>query len=161
VRFQAVIDGRSVEVEQVEGNLYRVNGVERQVDVVVLEPGLYSLIIDHASYEVSVREEKKATLVEVGAHLIPVKLQDPYASQSAGGKEALEGEVVISSPMPGRVVSIKAAVGQAVNEGEGIVVVEAMKMENELQSPKTGKVTQILVKVGDAVESGQDLVAVE
>jgi biotin carboxyl carrier protein len=63
--------------------------------------------------------------------------------------------------MPGRVVGIKVEVGRAVKEGEGVVLVEAMKMENELHSPKDGRVKSILVKVGDAVEGGQDLVIIE
>ena len=58
-------------------------------------------------------------------------------------------------------VGLKVQAGQAVKEGEGVVLAEAMKMENELHAPKDGKVKSILVKVGDAVEGGQDLVVIE
>ena len=161
MKFEAMIEGRSVMVEEVSANVYKINGVEKKVDVLVLGPGLYSLIVDGVSHEVAVRDDKKGKIVEVDAHLIPVKLLDPWAPKSAAGKDSIEGEVTLTSPMPGRVVSIKAEVGAAVEEGAGVIVVEAMKMENELQSPKTGKIKSILVKVGDAVESGQDLVIIE
>jgi biotin carboxyl carrier protein len=127
----------------------------------VIEDGVYSLIVDGHSHEVAVREDKKGFTIEIGAHAIPVKLEDPFKAKSASGKGGLEGEAVIASPMPGRVVGLKVDVGQTVKEGDGVVLVEAMKMENELHAPKEGKVKSILVKVGDAVEGGQDLVVIE
>jgi biotin carboxyl carrier protein len=165
MRFEAVIglgsEKKRIEIERLGEATFRVAGVERQVDLSVLEPGVYSLVVEGRSYEVSVREEKKGYLVDIGAHLIPVRLEDPLARAGTAAASAVEGEAVITSPMPGRVVGIKIDVGQEVKEGEGVVVVEAMKMENELHAPKGGKVTQVLVKVGDAVEAGQDLVTIE
>ncbi|QQR79862.1 MAG: acetyl-CoA carboxylase biotin carboxyl carrier protein subunit [Deltaproteobacteria bacterium] len=161
MKYEAMIEGRSVMIEEVSPTVYKINGVEKAVDVLVLGPGLYSLLVDGQSHEVAVREDKKGKIVEVDAHLIPVKLLDPWAPKAAAGKDGIEGEVTLTSPMPGRVVSIKAEAGAAVEEGAGVIVVEAMKMENELQSPKTGKIKAVLVKVGDTVESGQDLVVIE
>ena len=60
--------------------------------------------------------------------------------------------------MPGKVVKVLVAVGDEVKSGQGVVVVEAMKMENELKSPKDGKVKAVAVKEGQAVEAGQSLV---
>lgn len=161
MKFDAIVGaGKKISVERLDDRRYLVGDRERNVDVEVIEPGVYSLIVDGESYEVSVREEKKGFVVEVGPHAIPVKLQDPSQSQSAGSA-GVEGEATVTSPMPGRVVGIKVEIGQAVKEGEGVVLVEAMKMENELHAPKDGKVKQIAVKVGDAVEAGQDLVVIE
>ncbi len=157
----ALIEGRTVELEKSKDNTFVVNGVSKTVDVRVIEPGLYSLIIDGQSYEVTVKDEKKNMVVEFESHYIPVKLADPYSVKAGAAGAGIEGAAVIASPMPGRVVSLKVEVGQAVKEGDGIVVVEAMKMENELQAPKSGKVTKVEVKVGDTVESGQDLVTIE
>ena len=163
MRFEAVVgaDKKRVRVERLEEGLFRVGDFERRVDAAVLEPGVYSLIVDGQSYEVSVRDEKKGFTVEIGAHLIPIRLEDPLQRRGEVLSPQQEGEAVIASPMPGRVVGIKLNVGQEVKEGEGIIVVEAMKMENELHAPKSGKVTKITVKVGDAVEAGQDLVTIE
>ncbi len=128
-------------------------------DYRVLGPGHYSLLIDGRSYEVFVRSDKKGFLVEVDGHLIPVSPQG--ASGTAATAEEKGGLQVICSPMPGRVIGIKVAVGDSVKSGQGIIVVEAMKMENELQASRAGKVISLKVKVGDTVESGQELVVIE
>jgi len=163
VKYEAVVgpsQGRRIAVERLDEGLYLVGDRERAVNVEVLEPGVYSIIMDGASYEVSVREDKKGYVVEVGPHFIPVRVEDPLQSRGEV-TSPVQGDAVISSPMPGRVVGVKVEVGQAVKEGEGVVLVEAMKMENELHAPKDGKVKKITVKVGDAVEAGQDLVVIE
>jgi biotin carboxyl carrier protein len=72
-----------------------------------------------------------------------------------------EGRQTVRSPMPGKVVKIFVKPGDAVTEGQGLVVVEAMKMENELKSPKAGTVVEVHAKEGSAVENGAKLVVVE
>ena len=164
MKFVALVDGgshRRIEIEKIEDGKFRIDGKECEVSVEVIEDGVYSLIVDGRSYEAAVRDEKKGFVVDIGAHSIPVKLEDPFRPKSASSKGGVEGEAVIASPMPGRVVGIKVEVGQVVKEGEGVILVEAMKMENELHSPKDGKIKSILVKVGDTVEAGQDLVVIE
>jgi biotin carboxyl carrier protein len=160
----ALVDGgsnRRIAVEKIGDGKFRLDDKECEVSIVVIEDGVYSILVDGRSYEAAVREEKKGFVVDIGAHSIPVKLEDPFKAKSASGKAGVEGEAVISSPMPGRIVGVKVEVGQAVREGEGVVLVEAMKMENELHSPKDGKIKSVLVKVGEAVEGGQDLVVIE
>lgn len=163
MRFEAVVGagGRRIRVERLDEARFRIGESERRVDIEALESGVYSLIVDGQSFEATVREEKKGLLVEIGPHAIPVRLEDPSSRSIAEAGSQVEGEAVVASPMPGRVVGIKVEVGQAVKEGEGVILVEAMKMENELHSPKEGKVKTIMVKVGDAVEAGQDLVVIE
>ena len=65
------------------------------------------------------------------------------------------------TPMPGKVIKILKAPNDPVKEGEGVIVVEAMKMENELKSPKDGKISEIRVSQGKAVESGEVLLVIE
>ena len=72
-----------------------------------------------------------------------------------------EGKQVINAPMPGKVVKVLVKLGDEVKEGQGLVVVEAMKMENELKSPKAGKVVELLAKEGTTVENNAKLVVVE
>ena len=160
MKFEAMVSDNRISVEKQSDGTFDIDGKKREVSVEILEPGIYSLIVDGQCHEVSVRDEKKGFLVEVNSHIVPVKLVDPF--QAKGGlADALEGEATLSSPMPGRVVSLKATIGQEVKLGDGIVVVEAMKMENELHSPKDGKIKSIAVKIGDAVEAGQDLITIE
>ncbi len=153
--------GKKIEVERLEDGLYRVAGSQKSVSVEVLENGIYSLLIDGASYEVAVHEEKKGYTVEVGPHRLSVRIADPLRGAAVAGRDAIEGEAAITSPMPGRIVGIKVEVGQDVKEGDSVILVEAMKMENELHAPKSGKVKKISVKMGEAVEAGQDLVVIE
>ena len=80
-------------------------------------------------------------------------------AQSAGFD--MEGQQSVNSPMPGKVFRLNVKEGDEVKEGQGVVVIEAMKMENELKSPKDGVVTKVAVAEGDTVDSGTLLVAIE
>ena len=156
-----VLGKRKIAVEKVDDRHLKVDGINREVEAQALSPGVYSLLVDGSSYEVVVREEKKSFLVDVGGHTLPVKWEDPLKAVSLEKENFLEGEDIIVSPMPGRVVGIKVRVDQDVKQEEGLITVEAMKMENELHATKQGKVKKILVKVGDAVEAGQELIIIE
>ncbi|MCH7922529.1 MAG: biotin/lipoyl-binding protein [Nitrospinae bacterium] len=72
-----------------------------------------------------------------------------------------EGPLVVSSSMPGRVVTLLVSEGDEVEEGQGVIVIEAMKMENELKAPKAGQVTEVCVVADDATEAGQALLVIE
>ncbi len=93
---------------------------------------------------------------------VPLKLQS--ARSKVAGRAAAPpktGASAVQSPMPGKVVKLLVAVGDEIKSGQGVVVVEAMKMENELKAPRDGKIKAIAVKEGQAVEAGQSLVSLE
>jgi len=71
------------------------------------------------------------------------------------------GRQEVKVPMPGKVITLLASEGDAVEKGQGLVIIEAMKMENEVRSPGTGQVKEIRIKAGESVEAGQVLVVVE
>ncbi len=100
--------------------------------------------------------------VTVGAASYAVTLTDPkrLRSTAATGMHA-GGAALIIAPMPGRVVRQLVEVGAEVEPGDGIVVVEAMKMQNEMKSPKAGKVVTMNVEVGATVNGGDVLAIVE
>ena len=81
--------------------------------------------------------------------------------RAAAGGFSAEGRQVICAPMPGKIVKVLVKAGDEVQEGQGLVVVEAMKMENELKSPKAGKVVELTAKEGTTVENNAKLVVVE
>jgi biotin carboxyl carrier protein len=76
-----------------------------------------------------------------------------------GGVEA-EGRQEIKAPMPGKIVRVLAKAGDAVEAGQGLLVVEAMKMQNEIKAPKTGKVEKVLVAEGQAVNAGETMAVI-
>ena len=81
--------------------------------------------------------------------------------RAATGKREVSGRVEIKATMPGRVVNVLVGSGDEVTAGQGVIIVEAMKMENELKSPKAGKVTEVKVAPGQTVEKGELLVVIE
>jgi pyruvate carboxylase subunit B len=72
-----------------------------------------------------------------------------------------DGQKILTVSMPGRIVKVMAGVGQSVKRGDGVIIVEAMKMENEIRAPKDGVIQAIHVKAGDAVEAGEPLVTLQ
>ena len=90
----------------------------------------------------------------------PVAAAAPAAAPAAPAGGALAAGTVIKSPMPGNVLKINVAPGQKVNEGDVLLILEAMKMENEVVSTKTGTVAQIVVEKGAVVETDSPLVVI-
>ena len=112
----------------------------------------YRITVNGVAYDVAVEElgagEASAAPVSTPAAVpAPAKKATPKTSGSAGA-------VKITAPMPGKILSVKASVGQAVKKGDVILILEAMKMENEVVAPEDGTVASIDVAAGDSVEAG-------
>jgi biotin carboxyl carrier protein len=82
------------------------------------------------------------------------------STNGAARRAGADGPVLLTAPMPGRVVRVLAAEEQEVDAGQGLVVIEAMKMENELKAPRKGRVSEVTVQEGQAVDAGALLVVV-
>jgi biotin carboxyl carrier protein len=117
------------------------------------------------SYEVSVREGGPGLLtVRVGGQSIDVRVLDPRAYRRRGPGQtagAHSGVRQVLAPMPGRVVKVLVKAGERVSAGEGLVVVEAMKMENELRAPGDAIVREVRATEGASVEAGAVLVILD
>ncbi len=97
-------------------------------------------------------------LIRLNGRLLKVSLEGrEQLSQDAGISETVLGPVVITAPMSGRIVSLKASPDTSVTKGQPLAVLEAMKMENEIASPKTGIVKEVYVKPGALVKAGEQL----
>ncbi|RPH68029.1 MAG: biotin/lipoyl-binding protein [Myxococcaceae bacterium] len=150
--------------EQDEGNyVLTVRGRPHTVDARVLDHGAVSLLVDGRSYDVELDESGDEVQVLVGFELLTVDVADERAVSLRAGTAgfSVSGKVVVTAPMPGKVVRVLVAPGAQVTEGQGLVVVEAMKMENELKSPKAGTVIAVFAKEGSAVEANAKLLTVE
>jgi acetyl/propionyl-CoA carboxylase alpha subunit len=141
----------------------RVDGRAVTVDVRLLEPGVMSLlIVDTEGQGRQYRCVLDGDGVVIDGRWYGFEVEDPRSLQGRRGAGAgTEGPRSVKAPMPGRVVRLLVAVGESVDEGQGVVVIEAMKMQNELKSPKAGRVVRVGAAVGDTVGSGDVLVVVE
>jgi biotin carboxyl carrier protein len=155
----------SVEIEEIGKSLYRVaiDGNDFLVDGKKTGRTNYSLIVDNRSFEIEVDNSEDEYRVLVDGRNYHVHLVDERRVRVGGGQSDIElqGRQKVSVPMPGKVIAVLVSEGDNVERGQGLVIVEAMKMENEVRSPIAGEVKEIKVKPGDAVEGGVVLVVVE
>ena len=130
----------------------------------------YKVTLNNRTYEVEV-EQGEAMLVDeyeafAPAPAAPVAAAPVAAAPAAAAPApapaaaALAAGEVVKSPMPGNILKINVSQGQAVKEGDVLIVLEAMKMENEIVAPKAGSVAQIAVSKGQVVETGSPLVVI-
>lgn len=155
----------TVEIEEIGKSVYRVSvdGNEFLVDGKKTGRTNFSLIVDNRSFEIEVDPKGDEYRVLVDGRNYHVNLLDERRVRAGGGQAAgaLQGRQAVSVPMPGKVIAVLVAEGDAVEKGQGLVIVEAMKMENEVRSPIAGEVKEIKVKQGDTVEGGAALLIVE
>jgi biotin carboxyl carrier protein len=126
-------------------------------DIVEVEPGVYSVIDGMTSWEVRIAGDE----ITIGEHRFRVEIKDPRQWNRTGHAADATGRASIAAAMPGKIVRLLVAVGDEVAAGQGIMVVEAMKMQNELKAPRDGRVTAIEVKENDSVNAGAVLATIE
>ena len=166
MKLEIKIDGRTrtVELDRVDGGWRaHLDGQAVEVDPVEVTPGIYSILLGGRAYEVSVQAlpEPGTLSVLAGKEEFAAEVLDPRAwrGRRHGALEA-EGKQQILSPMPGKVVRILVQTGETVEAGQGLLVIEAMKMQNEIRSPKSGIVERLLAAEGQAVNAGEVLAVV-
>ena len=167
--YVALLEGgkreERVGVEALGPGVYQVwvGGRAVRVDAYQHDHGTLSLLVDAASYTATLDRRDAVVHVRVRNGHFPIEILDErrLRMRRAPGKAVVAGRQTLCAPMPGKVVKVLVRAGDAVREGQGLLVVEAMKMENEVRSPKDGKVVEVHVQEGQAVESGARLAAVE
>jgi len=156
---------RTVELKELSDELYEVTIDGRTVHVDVARSGktIYSVLEDGRQFEVIIDESgARGFDVLVGGQLLHLQAFDERSRLLAATAQATaSGPQRVDSEMPGKVVKIAAPAGTAVVEGQGVVILEAMKMENEIKSPIDGVVKEMGVSEGQTVESGALLFVVE
>ena len=140
-----------------------LDGQRVDADAVQVAPNTVSVMLGGQSFEIHVSRSVDGSLkLQCGPHEFSAEIVDPRAWRGRKqGAVEMEGRQEILAPMPGKVVRVLVAVGDAVEAGQGLLVVEAMKMQNEIRSPKSGKVERLLVKEGQNVNAGEVLAWVE
>ncbi|MCZ2149771.1 MAG: biotin/lipoyl-binding protein [Bryobacterales bacterium] len=133
----------------------------RRLRYAEVEPGVYSLLDRERALEARVTPGLEGWIVELAGRRITVEVEDPRELSGRARGFGAEGQQSIRSPMPGKVVRVLVEEGVRVEEGQGLVVVEAMKMQNEMKAPKSGKVIALAARAGASVTAGEVLVTLE
>ncbi len=161
MKWDAQVEGRDGKLE-VSGEEFRLAMreavAEGRFSMEQTAPGQFSVLLNGRSYRVARSRDGE---MQVNGRTVAVQIFDPRALRGRGRGGSAQGRQNVSAPMPGKVVRVLVAPGDAVETGQGLVVVEAMKMQNEMKSPKAGRVAEIKTKEGAAVTAGDVLVVVE
>jgi len=149
---------RVVELERhTNGWQARIEGESgTAADVAEIAPNVFSVLLSGHSHEIYVTPSSGQLQLRTDGLEFLAEVIDPrsWRGRRHGGAEA-EGRQQIVAPMPGKVVRLLVKAGDVVEAGQGLLVVEAMKMQNEIRSPKSGKVERVLVSEGQPVNAGQ------
>ena len=129
--------------------------------IVAVDPGVYSVLLDGRSYEARVEQAGDCTTVFIDGHRFEVEIRDPRRWSRLTGRRGVEGRLNVTAPMPGKIVRLLVTEGETVEAGQGLLVVEAMKMQNEMKAPKAGRVVSLTAREGATVAAGDVLAAIE
>jgi biotin carboxyl carrier protein len=170
MKFEVHLDsvsGKTAHIVEFEkqGPTYKVFLDGRLVDahVILAAPNAVSVLLNGAAFEVHIATNLDGSYkLQTGPHEFQADIRDPRAwrGRKQGALEA-EGRQQIVAPMPGKVIELLVNAGDDVAAGQGLVVVEAMKMQNEIRSPKKGRVERLQAQVGQLVNAGDVLAWVE
>ena len=162
VKYEIVIDGKAATLLADRGRLeYQADGgaaIERSYSAAPCGEGRWSVLIEGRSYAVA---RLGAGEVSVNGRVFQVEVIDPRSLR--GRRTAAEGSgpQTVAALMPGRVIRVLVEAGQKVEAGQGLVVVEAMKMQNEMKAPRAGRVVEVRAAAGATVAAGDILVVIE
>jgi biotin carboxyl carrier protein len=153
----AIVDGRAVPLQlERKGDTWLANG--RAASVLEVERGVYSVLLEGRSLEARIERTGESWAVIVAGRRIVIEIVDPRRLTRGARPSGRVGRVTITAPMPGKVIRLLAAPGDQIEAGQGIVIIEAMKMQNELKSPKSGRLAALPIQEGATVAAG-DLLA--
>ena len=123
----------------------------------------YSFICNGKSHLVHIIKENGISHVHMDGAYFKVRVEDERTRilrQLVEKAAHTTGEVLISAPIPGLITKIQVKAGEMIDQGDGVIILEAMKMENEIRAEISGKILKIMVKEGDSVEKDQDLLVI-
>ncbi len=166
MNYEIVINGARRNVEftpQTNGAsrvAFTVDGRLVDADAIRISRGAYSILLGGRSLEVTAEENSDGLLIRANGREFQVEIFDPRSwRRRRGAGIELEGRQQLVAPMPGKIVRVLVAAGEQVSAGQGLLVIEAMKMQNEIRSPKSGAVEKV-AREGQTVNAGEVLAIV-
>jgi acetyl/propionyl-CoA carboxylase alpha subunit len=164
MKLDLTINGRESSIELLApapACRYQVAGAPvREANVESPVPGIYTVLVDGRSYDVFVEVAPTGLIVSIHGQRFEVDVRDPRRLTRRSAGAGAGGVQTLHSPMPGKVVRVLVAAGDTVEAGQGILVIEAMKMQNELKTSRAGTVLSISAKEGATVTAGESLASI-
>jgi|SRR6185369_6032293 len=156
-----LLDGREIRLDlKQDGETCRFrieSQEERAADIRQVEPGVYSVLLGGRSYQAVVAGNS----ISVGGRSFDVDIPDPRRWKRERNHREGEGRQNIVASMPGKVIRVLVSPGDEVKAGQGLIVVEAMKMQNEMKALRAGRVTTLAAVTGSTVNAGEILATIE
>ena len=150
MKWQVAVDGREIDLDS--------DALGRVAEV---EPGVFSVLSDGASYEIRITPSAEGLTAEIGGRKFSVEVRNPRDSARTARASIGSGRQNIAAPMPGKVVRVLVSAGDLVETEQGLLVVEAMKMQNEMKAARPGRVAEVRAAAGQTVGAGETLVVLE
>jgi biotin carboxyl carrier protein len=165
MKLDLSIDGQAERIEILsptpDCRFRLADGPVREAHVELAEPGVYSVLMGGHSYDARVEEHPDCLVVVIDGYRFETEVRDPRRWSPKTSRRGADGVQAITAPMPGKVVRVLVAAGDAVEAGQGLLVVEAMKMQNEMKAPRAGTVLSVAAKEGATVTAGEVLATLE
>jgi len=165
MKYIAEISGTEYVIEIESETQVVINGQPHEIDFQALRQSLsYSLLVDGKSYETTIYQDNGDWEVYLRGRSFNVQVEDERERRlrmAAGQTSIQKGKFTLKAPMPGLVIDIPVNLGDEVEEGQVLLILESMKMQNELTAPRKGKITRIQAEINDNVERRQTLLILE
>ncbi len=147
MKLQILVNGHAVEVDS-----------EDLAGVAQVEPGVYSVLVEGRNFEVRATRTAAGLRLELEGRCFTAEVRDPRDRGQRSAAALGSGRQNVAAPMPGKVIRVLVREGDAVEVGQGLAVVEAMKMQNEMKALRGGRVVEVRVRDGETVSAGDVLV---
>jgi len=160
------IDGRTHKVVLAPDGTVEVDGHSIPADIQPLSEGVLSILLTlpdgHIrSFRCIADNSAADPAVLIEGRRIPYTVTDPRSLRATSSAASASGPRPLKAPMPGRIIRVLVAPGERVEQGQGCVVIEAMKMQNELKAPKAGVIARLTAIVGETVPAGATLLVID
>ena len=159
MKLQVEIDGKKRQVELTQASerpVWTIDGQRLEADAIAVSSGVYSILINGKSFEVRTERLGAELRATTSGREFRIVVQDEREwRRKRGSAVEAEGRQQVLAPMPGKIVRVLVKTGDAVRAGQGLLVVEAMKMQNEIRAPKSGTIDRLGVVEGQTVNAGQ------
>jgi biotin carboxyl carrier protein len=139
----------------------RIDGQPQPLDLVFSDASHDVMLVGNSCYDVVSVPSPGGYHVNVYNRVFEVEVLDPRQQASSSGSAGGHGDGTVRAAMPGRVVKVLVANGDEVTKGQGLLILEAMKMQNEIRAPRPGRVRDLGVKPGETVEAGRLLLGID